>query len=1065
VSANPTDLDALLGRLRDAGLRVGVTEAVRLERVLALEPSLDVEGLRRIVTGVVAKSRAEVEEVARVLGRWRGEAEVWLDSRRRGRRLQEASPLRIARRPRERWWRRVRWRRVAAVALVAASLEVAAFWIGWPRQPRLGELRPWPGPVARSPEAETPAVHELKLPPRPETFRDREAVLRALPPDPPPERVAGLLGIALLLAGGLWWRNRGRSWLPPPEPVADRPGPSRVRLRAPAGEAPQLLAASEEEALVWGIERFVTEEPGDRLDVPATVSATARHAGRPVLEFERARHHREVWLWCDAAADDPFLPRLAAEVQGSLEAAGLVVERAEFWGVPHRMVAAGGAEMAPNELDERRDAAIVAVLTDARLLALELDNADRRRHCEALLRELGRWPRLAFVDFGEGRAAALLGPRHLRVVEPSEAFAFLGGIRFPPRIAELGGDLGAWAAALALPAQPVDEGTAHALRRKLDLRVSPWELRRLLSRDHGAGGRLSWTREERTRLLGWLLRSESLEDGRIADAGVFGRALDFWEERYAEEEEARRAEDEIVPWTGTPAEQRLRLERALVRLWRQPEDAAEELYRLFQAGHEETIRSALRDGAPADRVPPGGEGALLLPWRVGDLSLRVQVMLREMGLGERWRLGLPRHLRPPGRLWLALSLCAGVLAGGVLGLGIASGREPRFETVVAEGAEVHCTEELGPDAELWRCGFFSETPPLPADWPQRNLAIVEASTGVPEARLLAGRLLDSGSMKEVLLARDWRSHARDFVAPSADAVLVFGADGGSMPSLPAETMIRVASSEWRSLADRLEFADSRDLSAVWPDAEITGAGVRIAGRFRANEVDGAEIVFVPSGTYTLGADDLAPVHRVQLTGFLIGRIPVTNALYREYLDANPGRPKPNYWDDPQFNGDQQPLVGVDWNEARSYCQWAGMDLPTEAQWEAAARGTDQRRYPWGDEPPTRELADFDQDFTSGQPEPVGSHPSGSGPFGTLDQAGSVWEWCLDEWDPEAYRDRDGKADPLIPAKGESGVRVLRGGSWSGPAGYLAAAFRGRVGSSSRSRSVGFRCASPVPAEP
>ncbi len=233
-------------------------------------------------------------------------------------------------------------------------------------------------------------------------------------------------------------------------------------LCPPLEREPQLLM-TEEEALVWGTGRFVGEEPGERLDVATSVAATARNANRPALEFVRTRYHREVWLWCDAAADDPSLRRLAREVQTSLEAAGLVVERADFWGVPHRLVAAGGAEMAPNELDERRNAAIVAVLTDGRLLRLELESAERRPGCEALLRELSRWPRLAVVDFGDGKAASLLAPRKIEVVAPSEAFAFLGGVRRPPRRrARAAGDLLAWSAACALPAQPTHEATAHA---------------------------------------------------------------------------------------------------------------------------------------------------------------------------------------------------------------------------------------------------------------------------------------------------------------------------------------------------------------------------------------------------------------------------------------------------------------------------------------------------------------------------------------------------------------------------------------------------------------------------
>ncbi len=210
---------------------------------------------------------------------------------------------------------------------------------------------------------------------------------------------------------------------------------------------------------------------------------------------------------------------------------------------------------------------------------------------------------------------------------------------------------------------------------------------------------------------------------------------------------------------------------------------------------------------------------------------------------------------------------------------------------------------------------------------------------------------------------------------------------------------------------------------------------------RRNETDGTVLLYVPGGEYTLGAKDITdnerPVHRVVLSPFWIAKYPVTNEQYGRFLAANPGTPEPAYWADKQFNQPEQPVVGVSWEEAQAYCRWAGLRLPSEAQWEAAARGPDGRRYPWGNDEPTPEHANFGS--REGRTTPVGSYPKGAGPFGALDQAGNVWEWCEDVWDAAAYRDRDGQRDPLSTTGDDTAVRCLRGGSWIGGARYLAVA--------------------------
>ncbi len=197
-------------------------------------------------------------------------------------------------------------------------------------------------------------------------------------------------------------------------------------------------------------------------------------------------------------------------------------------------------------------------------------------------------------------------------------------------------------------------------------------------------------------------------------------------------------------------------------------------------------------------------------------------------------------------------------------------------------------------------------------------------------------------------------------------------------------------------------------------------------------------------------------HRVRLSEYWIGKYPVTNEQYDAFVKAT-GHRKARYRDDGRYNDPRQPVVGISWHDAKAYCRWAGLELPTEAQWEAAARGIDERKYPWGNDPPSRMLAS--SAGGEGRPTPVGWYAEGAGPYGALNQAGNVWEWCRDAWERDAYEARDGQKDPWMQPKDKSSgsaVRVLRGGSWGAEEEALHAAYRFVWGAGRRHRDVGFR---------
>ncbi len=208
-----------------------------------------------------------------------------------------------------------------------------------------------------------------------------------------------------------------------------------------------------------------------------------------------------------------------------------------------------------------------------------------------------------------------------------------------------------------------------------------------------------------------------------------------------------------------------------------------------------------------------------------------------------------------------------------------------------------------------------------------------------------------------------------------------------------------------------------------------------AGDVWVNPIDGGEMVYVSAGPFLMGSgkrdgaarDDEKPQFRATLPGYWIDRCEVTVAQFWKFCDAT-GRkmpPSPVWgWQGEAYRWgreDNRPIVYVSWGDAAAYAEWAGKRLPTEMEWEKAARGTDGRIYPWGNK--------WQASRCAGPPskaegtKPVGSHPLGASPYGAMDMAGNVEEWCEDWYDVTAYA-RYAKGDLTSPARGES--KVLRG---------------------------------------
>lgn len=236
-----------------------------------------------------------------------------------------------------------------------------------------------------------------------------------------------------------------------------------------------------------------------------------------------------------------------------------------------------------------------------------------------------------------------------------------------------------------------------------------------------------------------------------------------------------------------------------------------------------------------------------------------------------------------------------------------------------------------------------------------------------------------------------------------------------------------------------------------------------AGATWSRPVDGAVMVSVPEGQFRMGStdadpdgcDEEKPTHTVSLDAFWIDRTEVTNGQYRKCVEAGACE-EPSCWDNGDLNGPDQPVVCVTWEDAQAYAAWAGGRLPTEAEWEKAARGTDGRLYPWGENTPDCQVANYKGCLV--RTAMVGSYPDGASPYGALDMAGNVWEWVADWYDETYYSDTSAR-NPQGPDSGER--RVLRGGSFDMSASRLRTAFR--VGSRPEYSNwdLGFRVVLPA----
>ncbi len=976
-ASDPSQIDLLLAKLRAAGLRVGVAEEVRVYFLLSSQPDIGTD-LPHTLTAVLAKSERERATVREVCERWATEAAPRIPDPAAtpllDRPISQLAGNQPSPSPRPTRWRKIlRW---LGMGLLLSAGMAGITYAGWRyfHRPKTEADKPKPAVDNKKPTETTGPKLYL-------TYRPVFEVL------PPPHPLAGWLWL-LLLPGGVaaafvLYRLR-RSDLTLPEvlkaPLAK--GPPRILPSAPdshSGVVPRLLDRQQAEAVVWGIGRFVSEDRTKTLDVPDSVRATVRAGGLPQLRFHPARHTREVWFWLDdSLADDSPLRRLATELSTALRRGGLHVEVALFSGLPDHLERQGpgeGSVFCPAEVEDRRAAALVCILTDGRLLGHRMEHADSHLPTAALLRSLSHWPHLAFVDGGTGALALLLAPFDLLLLAPQDLPTFLSGqslaagrevVSVPTGAVD--GDLRAWAAVLALAPFPVDDELAHAARTQLGLNVSAWRLEEVRQLAKQQGVRFAFAPPLRSSLLQWLLQAEGMGKGSL-----YARALVLWRGVLSATEHEREKSHATQPWHDTPAQRRLQLDRALIDLWDAPQQAATELHRLSGAGLAEEIRRLLGEYGPRGASPP----LIALPWRWQGLDAQARLLLSRLGLGGLTadHVGLRRPARYP-------------LAVAALG-----------------------TAALAAGFHAWKPAKVPGPPQV------TTAAVPQSATAKPTWHV------ETAAAGYRVIAELGDSKGQVDVPPSSRVVI-----------------------RWNEEKRR----EKTDIADWCPNKEEPHNGI--------------VYVRVCAGEFTLGSADTdqeavnfeKPAHRVKLDEFWIGKYEVSNAQYRLHDPAHKSR----------FDGDEQPVNLVNWNEAKAFCEAQGGRLPTEAEWEYAARGRDGRKYPWGDDAPERKLAVFAIEHAKDnpiEPDSVTSHPEGKGPFGTLNQAGNVWEWVADCF-AEYPKSDSVLVNPRVEPT-DCKARVLRGGSFVVVPWDLRSAGRFWLPPGDQGRNIGFRCVRGVSRQP
>jgi formylglycine-generating enzyme required for sulfatase activity len=323
------------------------------------------------------------------------------------------------------------------------------------------------------------------------------------------------------------------------------------------------------------------------------------------------------------------------------------------------------------------------------------------------------------------------------------------------------------------------------------------------------------------------------------------------------------------------------------------------------------------------------------------------------------------------------------------------------------------------------------------------------------------RVLERGDQLDERALADLKQAAHEaLIVPTGPfaALMRPGAPPNAAIVALAKTLEGSRNKELAALAIEFNQRRMRASAAAAPAQQAGRVAIGAGLRAIVDERTGLTLVEIPAGRFRMGGArhaDEQPIRDVSVGRFLLAAHPVTNAQYERYLKAT-GAEEPKYWKDKAFSQPDQPVVGVSWDDAQSYCKWAGLRLPSEAEWEYACRAGTTTEYWSGDREADLARVGWYRGNSGGRLHAVGEKPAN--PWGLLDMHGNVWEWCEDTW-RDSYK--GAPSDDSAWVDGASSRRVIRGGSFGDPAAGARSAYRGGYHRSLRWGSVGFRPARSV----
>ncbi len=671
-----------------------------------------------------------------------------------------------------------------------------------------------------------------------------------------------------------------------------------------------------------------------------------------------------------------------------------------------------------------------------------------------------------------------------------------------------------WQATACLSADPISWDTARALLLALKLKdLSSWNFPALTATGESGVDGLTWSEENRCKVLDWLAQSQVF-DPKNMEASYLGKALTFWRTHYRLENEKRtRIEKQGGKrWNDTPAHLRIQMELAFLKLWDKPMEAAKDLYRLYQNKdfrsdiqyriRDYTSNAGLKTLAKDDR----SDTLIRLPWSWLDLRGQSPLLLQDMG----FQPPLGRRLIPrvSGTLAIALGFAMGLLLVGVYqlaqlwhqGAPVSASDpvfdDPSFQAQVIQDrtALLANTRLIVGSAKLLKTASAKDNQQFRLDWtggwrprdnfesipggviwyagtlaqpirgceagcPRRSLVVLDTDPNNRAAQKLAAVLLDKGSADKVLIGNTWDSKLAGFqelspeLTGSDQLILVTDREVVKPDFREQVSIVRVKNltkTTLESLIKALDFDSLKAIGSVWNDAtgvvSIEGDNTQLRGGPMVTEdpASGLEFTRVCGGSFTMGGDEYkseGPKHTVILDSFDLAITETTNAQYKKY-DTNwkYGDGKENH-----------PAVELDWNQAKDYCKHYGYRLPSEAEWEYAARGGSQTKWSFGDNKGVLGTYAWYGDNSGRKAHPVRDRKPN--PLGLFDIHGNVWEWVDDWYGSYAEGQQNNPSGP------ETGTfRSLRGGSAWYYAWSLRSAFRDRYPPEFRSFIIGFRCA-------